>query len=153
MFATGETVDLAEWIIDDTCLVFFRSEILNNTRCVQGWRTVPKIHNCNFRKKFAVFLTHTIKKCFRFLNIDGKFDRLCLSHDFDSGLIVKSYTNKVCMIHLASPIVLLEVTHSKFSGVNLKEILMFVRTSYVYVEYQGLAKWISIVAQTKHFHY
>ena len=23
MFATGETVDLAEWIIDDTCLVMF----------------------------------------------------------------------------------------------------------------------------------
>ena len=22
MFGTGETVDLAEWIIDDTCLVF-----------------------------------------------------------------------------------------------------------------------------------
>ena len=23
MFSTGETVGLAEWIIDDTCLVFF----------------------------------------------------------------------------------------------------------------------------------
>ena len=23
MFTTGETVGLAEWIIDDTCLVFF----------------------------------------------------------------------------------------------------------------------------------
>ena len=23
MFATNETVDLAEWIIDDTCLVYF----------------------------------------------------------------------------------------------------------------------------------
>ena len=23
MFATGETVGLAEWIIDDTCLVYF----------------------------------------------------------------------------------------------------------------------------------
>ena len=26
MFATGESVGLAEWIIDDTCLVFYSSD-------------------------------------------------------------------------------------------------------------------------------
>ena len=26
MFATGETVGLAEWIIDDTCLVYYNYE-------------------------------------------------------------------------------------------------------------------------------
>ena len=26
MVTTGETVDLAEWIIDDTCLVFFADQ-------------------------------------------------------------------------------------------------------------------------------
>ena len=28
MFATGETVGLAEWIIDDTCLVTFLSDLI-----------------------------------------------------------------------------------------------------------------------------
>ena len=31
MFATGETVGLAEWVIDDTCLVLFMSIALSTT--------------------------------------------------------------------------------------------------------------------------
>ena len=42
MFANGETVGLAEWIIDDTCLVYFKA-LLVSYQCLNGYSFLHKV--------------------------------------------------------------------------------------------------------------
>ena len=50
MFTTGETVDLAEWIIDDTCLVFLilLSSLLDIT-VADEVRLLSYMYNCTIK--------------------------------------------------------------------------------------------------------
>ena len=58
MFATGETVGLAEWIIDDTCLVIIslirKNANFAETKEFQFWMTIFPLSPSTTTKEFRV---------------------------------------------------------------------------------------------------
>ena len=54
MIATGRAVGLAEWIIDDTCLVLFRSDSITLGVVVIGLKPRTKRITCSWRRSSAV---------------------------------------------------------------------------------------------------
>ena len=56
MFVTGETVGLAEWIIDDTCLVFFVLRQFKEMVCILKYNTKNfKMIKKPFENSYLIF--------------------------------------------------------------------------------------------------